>query len=1539
MKKTIMKVVALLLAVVLMLPSSLVFAATANQHVVYAGESKTDGSVTISKTLSETGIENYLDLALTVKTEKTVEELYGSTAIVLVLDASNTMTENVTGKTTSRLEASKGAVSSFISDYYNSGDNIDRYMGIVYFNTDAVVEAPLADYSNNVAELNGPDGALASIEEYITTSFGTRASDGKNAYMDSHERFTNIEGGLLLAEAMLHTFDAEHKYIILATDGYPTTYAYRGDQHDHGNETGGAWQYNPEHIDDYINLKNKQNIEKGDRINGYCPYMNCTKSTGGGHANDKCTHSPVKGDATKWKPGEPGYFYNGYVGGNSDYYCTGECNTSSKNGTYDSNGVSHVHNVQSDKIIECTHGTSYSDWGAWAAENTAEMIKNHGVNIFTVGIDIGGQYLESFDDTGIYRSGLGYFEKDRNNINNSSFSVLDFDTEGPSGNIPKIGVTSENYEGWLGGVIDDNRGIGGSKTEGTGADFYTSDVEGDFNSIFETVMNNISLVTKAESRAKWVISDPIPEPYDFLGFINDGNSLVKADYNGATVIAHESSEEISWDLFDAEAVEKTEGGKTYYYYTLKYRIKIDNEVQGYKSEVKPTNGEAKLHWEEWNPTDKKWDEKETKFPIPTAKGYLGSLEFTKVDSADNTKTVPGVSFKLSHNSNCSVCANAIAAGNISGNVAISDMTATSGSDGKVSFTKIPSGHEYTLTEATPANGYQKYDVKHNVTVSYGETFVDGKPANVFAELENVKIQPSEDNIVFSVKKTADESTPADKEFEFVLKEGNTEIDRIAVKKGQTASFDKIVYSEWSDIGYHTYTVTEVIPEGATTEGYTDDYAYDKTVYTAEVNVEVNDEGNRYVASVVSFKGPDGDVSSAANFTNDYLDPASVEFKVKKTVDNSEKTGTFKFELRENGTVIKTIEITGNGSDTFGVIDFDSLDELGIHTYTISEVVPADAVNGNTDEIAYDRTVYTKIVNVTTDGTKYIVSEEDGTEIENGKTFEYDFKNEYLDPAEVVLEVSKTIENEISDDMKFSFVITDKDGNILKDEDGNDYVVIVDKNNPKASFKPLVYNELKDILDEDGEVITHIYKIREVIPTDAVDGNTDEIAYDTEVYTVTVEAGINAERTAYYANILDFKDSSDNDVNIAAFENKFLDPAEVLFTVDKKRDEKAPDDDEFEFVLREKIDGDLVDIQTITVTGSENAFFDPIVYNKISQLGDHTYVVCEIIPEGGMDTEYVYSDAVYERTINVAIDSNRTFYVVTDKNGEPYDGETFEFYNEYLDPTEVQFTAKKTLEGTRKIPDGIFSFVLMNDEGKVLETVENIGNTVTFGKIVYKEPGTHKYTIREIRGDDTSILYDKAVYDVTVDVIYKTDEDGRKIGYETEITYKENKKEAEGIVFENILREPAEVVLKAKKTVNGVKPGDLSYTFNLRDSEGNIVDTAKNNEDGEIVFDTLSFNKEGTYYYTISEKPFYSEEMNYDRTVYEVKIIVTADENTEDPFKAEVIITERGKRGQIRLPIFNNRDRDPIIIDGKDPSDPGEEYNPSTGAPETAIIKK
>ncbi len=59
------------------------------------------------------------------------------------------------------------------------------------------------------------------------------------------------------------------------------------------------------------------------------------------------------------------------------------------------------------------------------------------------------------------------------------------------------------------------------------------------------------------------------------------------------------------------------------------------------------------------------------------------------------------------------------------------------------------------------------------------------------------------------------------------------------------------------------------------------------------------------------------------------------------------------------------------------------------------------------------------------------------------------------------------------------------------------------------------------------------------------------------------------------------------------------------------------------------------------------------------------------------------------------------------------------------------------------------------------------------------------------------------------------------------------------------------VLRANVTIDNETPSDDAYTFVLKDEKGNVVQTQKNTK-GKITFDPITFSKEGTYVYTISQ---------------------------------------------------------------------------------------
>ena len=85
------------------------------------------------------------------------------------------------------------------------------------------------------------------------------------------------------------------------------------------------------------------------------------------------------------------------------------------------------------------------------------------------------------------------------------------------------------------------------------------------------------------------------------------------------------------------------------------------------------------------------------------------------------------------------------------------------------------------------------------------------------------------------------------------------------------------------------------------------------------------------------------------------------------------------------------------------------------------------------------------------------------------------------------------------------------------------------------------------------------------------------------------------------------------------------------------------------------------------------------------------------------------------------------------------------------PVKVQFQFTKKLEG-RALKAGEFSFVLKDEKGNVIETVTNdAAGKITFSNLEFKrgEEGTHLYHVEEIRGTDSSVVYDKMVATVGI----------------------------------------------------------------------------------------------------------------------------------------------------------------------------------------------
>ena len=191
--------------------------------------------------------------------------------------------------------------------------------------------------------------------------------------------------------------------------------------------------------------------------------------------------------------------------------------------------------------------------------------------------------------------------------------------------------------------------------------------------------------------------------------------------NGENTAAYQSDHHaIRWDLKQSGYQTQTSGGTTTYTYTLTYRVRLENEQDSFaEGTIYPTNDTSTLQYRTMEGTDGNLtvsDSKTVNFPIPSVHGYLAELTFSKTDNRGNS--LSGAEFTLQHDTqNCKICRGDGKA------VEINPQTATSGVDGAVSFTNIPSGHIYTLTETKVPDGYSSDGSKYQVMVAYDNVTV------------------------------------------------------------------------------------------------------------------------------------------------------------------------------------------------------------------------------------------------------------------------------------------------------------------------------------------------------------------------------------------------------------------------------------------------------------------------------------------------------------------------------------------------------------------------------------------------------------------------------------------------------------------------------------------------------------------------------------------------------------------------------------------------------------------------------------------------
>ena len=309
--------------------------------------------------------------------------------------------------------------------------------------------------------------------------------------------------------------------------------------------------------------------------------------------------------------------------------------------------------------------------------------------------------------------------------------------------------------------------------------------------------------------------------------------------------------------------------------------------------------------------------------------------------------------------------------------------------------------------------------------------------------------------------------------------------------------------------------------------------------------------------------------------------------------------------------------------------------------------------------------------------------------------------------------------------------------------------------------------------------------------------------------------------------------------------------------------RALKDKEFTFKLVDMTDNKMVDLGETTNDASGKIVFSNLVLN---QPGTYHYRVTEV---PGNDSDVVYDKLQADVTVQVARETKDGREKLVAKVVYPDD---VIFNNKLVTPAKakIQFSKELSKSGVNQaLTANEFQFVLKDSAGHVVQTVGNTADGhIDFSELTFNKVGTYNYTVEEVAGKDDSIVYDtmKAAVSITVT------RDGDAL-----VSTVVNPKDT---IFNNKFATPAQASIQFSKELSkaGVNQALTAneFQFVLKDEKGNVVQTVGNTADGRVAFSNLSFEKPGTYTYTVEEVKGNNEDIIYDGMKAKVSITVTRD---------------------------------------------------------------
>ena len=630
------------------------------------------------------------------------------------------------------------------------------------------------------------------------------------------------------------------------------------------------------------------------------------------------------------------------------------------------------------------------------------------------------------------------------------------------------------------------------------------------------------------------------------------------------------------------------------------------------------------------------------------------------------------------------------------------------------------------------------------------------------------------------------------------------------------------------------------------------------------------------------------------FTNTYqAKPVSVQFRAHKTLNDPDHTGIrlqagqYEFTCVEDKTGGQAGTVKTN--DQQGNILFDTISykKTGVYDYTLSEV------HGDKGGVTYDATKHHVKVTVTDNGEGQLLAD---VKYDNGTNIP-EFTNTYhaqpaTDNPTAVKKMTSSKGNKYTlkgEDFAFTLQQQSAPANVANADQTK-------RNDQQGNIR---FDQLSFPL-----VGTYVFTMSEqdtTVPGVTKDGTVATISY------VVKDVDHTGKLTVVSKTVTPTTGSNGKNIT---FTNHYS-PKNVGYSISGVKNivntdtatSRVPQDGEFKFQLNavsaHDSDGNAISVndmpmpagsqggtQTVSNKGSGFAF-GQMVY---TMPGAYTYHVKEL---AGTDKTIGYSTQEYDVTVTVT-DQDGMLAATADRQTND-----IRFDNTYTPtPVSVRLEATKHLTG-RDLNDNEFTAELKDSNGNLLQTkqfarvprdaqsesdkeknVREGDGTLEFDKLTFDKTGVYTYTVDEQDGTLGGVTYDTTSHTVTITVT----EDAKSHKLAASVAYSNGKASEKSILFQNTYQpEDVLVELSAKKNLTGRELQAYEFEFELVDDKGNVIDSARNDKDGDIRFKPLTYGRDnngiddcGEHRYVIRERNTGEKNVTYDRTEHHVTVTVGDD---------------------------------------------------------------